>query len=297
MYTGASGVTRYGGGYAGLPTAAPDPRFLTVSQIYTTGISNYDGLTVQYRHVFSHGLTAQIHYTWSHALGDVTVNSTTSSYYNPFNLNASYGNLNFDNRHQVAADWVWTQPHKFSEKIVSSLLGGWTWGGKMYIYSGSPFSVTDSKIPSQVNSAGGVLTPLADIISAPTGSCGSSAVNTACLQKTAFTTYASNSGVAAPIQTDWGNIAPNQFYGPGYFDIDTQLTRDFRIKERAKFTFGVSGYNVLNHPNFQNPSGSLSSGSFGKITATVTPPTSIYGSFQSGTVSGRVLVLTGRFTF
>jgi hypothetical protein len=29
----------------------------------------------------------------------------------------------------------------------------------------------------------------------------------------------------------------------------------------------------------------------------VVPPTSIYGSFQSGTVSGRVLVLTGRFTF
>ena len=29
MYTGAGGVTRYGGGYSGLPTAAPDPRFVT----------------------------------------------------------------------------------------------------------------------------------------------------------------------------------------------------------------------------------------------------------------------------
>ena len=37
-------------------------------------------------------------------------------------------------------------------------------GGKLYVYSGAPFSVTDSKIPAQVNSAGGVITPLADLI-------------------------------------------------------------------------------------------------------------------------------------
>jgi hypothetical protein len=176
---------------------------------------------------------------------------------------------------------------------------GWTFGGKAYIYSGAPFSVTDSKIPSQVNSAGGVMTPIADVLSpaAMSGNCGKAAVNTACLSKANFATYASNSGSGTPVQTDWGNLSPNQFYGPGYFDIDAQLTRDFHIRERAKFTFGVSGYNVLNHPNFKNPSGSLTSGAFGKITSTVTPPTSIYGSFQSGTVSGRVLVLTGRFTF
>ena len=56
-------------------------------------------------------------------------------------------------------------------------------------------------------------------------------------------------------------------------------------------------YNILNHANFANPSGSLSSGSFGRITSVVGPPTSIYGSFQGASVSGRVLVLTGRITF
>lgn len=299
MYTSAAGATRYGGGFSGLPTAAPDSRFLSVSQIYTNGVSNYDGLTVQFRHVFSYGLTTQVHYTWSHALGDAVINSTTASYYNPFNLGASYGNLNFDNRHQVAADFLWTQPHRFSSAWANRFAGGWSLGGKVYLYSGSPFSVTDAKIPAQVNSAGGVVTPLADLVSPSVfgANCSSTAVNTACLQKSAFATYASNSGVAAPIQADWGNIAPNSFYGPGYFDIDTQLTRDFHITERARLTFGLSAYNLLNHPNFQNPSGSISSGSFGKITSTVTPPTSIYGSFQSGTVSGRVLVLMGRFTF
>lgn len=292
MYTGAAGVTRYGGGFSGLPTAAPDPRFLSVTQDYNNGINNYDGLTIQYRHVFSRGLTMQIHYTWSHALGTV-------GYYNPFSIAAGYGNLGFDNRHQAAADFLWTPTHHFDSKVVNSLAGGWSLGSKVYVYSGAPFSVTDSRISSQVNSAGGVLTPLADLV-APSAfgtNCGKSAVNTACLTATQFATYATTSHVASPVQTNWGNIAPNSFYGPGYFDIDAQLTRDFRIKERYVLTFGLQGFNVLNHTSFKNPSGVVYSSGFGYITSDVVPPTSIYGSFQSGTVSGRVLVLTGRFTF
>jgi hypothetical protein len=263
-----------------------------VTQIYINGTSNYDGLTIQYRHSFTYGLTAQVHYTWSHALGAI-------AYENPFNLSNSYGSMNFDNRHQWAGDLVWTQPHRFNSSMANSLLGGWTLGAKLYLYSGTPFSVTDSKIPSQVNSAGGVLTPLADVINpmAVGADCGKAAVNGSCLSKTSFATYSTTSGIASPVQSDWGNVAPDSFRGPGYFNIDAQLTRSFRIKERAKLALGLSSYNLFNHPNFANPSGSLSSGAFGTITSTVTPPTSIYGSFQSGTVSGRVVVLTGRFTF
>ena len=59
----------------------------------------------------------------------------------------------------------------------------------------------------------------------------------------------------------------------------------------------MQAYNVLNHANFANPSGSLSSSSFGLITTTLGPPTSIYGTGQGASVSGRLMVLTGRFTF
>jgi hypothetical protein len=62
-------------------------------------------------------------------------------------------------------------------------------------------------------------------------------------------------------------------------------------------TLGMQTYNVLNHANFANPSGSLSSSSFGLITTTLGPPTSIYGTGQGAAVSGRLAVLTGRFTF
>jgi hypothetical protein len=298
MYTSAAGVKMYGGTFGGLPTAAPDPRFVSVTQYYNNGVSNYNGLTLQYRHTFSYGLTGQLHYTWSHALGSAST-STTNSFYNPFNINTAYGSLGFDNRHQVAGDLVWTQFKKFDNKVVNALTADWTIGTKLYLYSGAPFSVTDSKIPSQVNSAGGVITPLADLLvpSAVNANCGSVAVTTPCLTKSEFATYAASSGAGTPIQTDWGNIAPNSFRGPGYFDIDAQISRNFRFKEKMILTLGIQAYNVLNHPNFANPSGTLSSGALGTITTTLGPPTSIYGTGQGASVSGRLAVLSGRFTF
>jgi hypothetical protein len=59
----------------------------------------------------------------------------------------------------------------------------------------------------------------------------------------------------------------------------------------------MQAYNIMNHPNFANPSGSYTSGSFGTITSTLGPPTSIYGTSQGASVSGRLVVLTGNFTF
>jgi hypothetical protein len=292
-FTGSTGITRYGGGFGGLPTAAPDARFVTVTQYYNNGVSNYDAMTIQYRHTFSYGLTAQLHYTWSHALG-------TIAYENPLNLEGSYGNLGFDNRHQLAGDFVWVQPYKLQNRWANELVRGWIVSSKLYLYSGAPFSVTDSKIPAQINSAGGILTPLADLLtpSAIGANCGRpAAVTGACLTTSEFQTYATTSGVATPVQTGWGNISPNSFYGPGYFDIDTQVSRDIHLKERMTLNLGIQAYNLLNHANFANPSGSLSSGAFGTITSTVGPPTSIYGTGQGSSVSGRLMVLQGRFTF
>jgi hypothetical protein len=241
--------------------------------------------------MFSYGLSAQIHYTWSHALG-------TIAYENPFNLSNSYGSLGFDSRHQMAADVVWNQPFKSSNKVFNGLIDGWTVGLKMYRYSGAPFSVSDSKIATSVN-ASGVLTPLADLLvaSASGTHCdGSNSVGASCLPKTDFATYP-GSGISAPLQTDWGNIAPNSFRGPGYFDLDATLQRSFAIREKLKFVFGIQAYNVLNHANFANPSGALTSGAFGQITSTLGAPTSIYGTGQGASVSGRLAVLTGTFRF
>jgi hypothetical protein len=110
-------------------------------------------------------------------------------------------------------------------------------------------------------------------------------------------TYNSTSGVSTPIQTNFGETGPGVFRGPGYFDVDTNLYKRFAIKEKYGLELGVQAYNVLNHPNFGNPSASITSGTLGTTAADVAPPTSIYGSGQGALVTGRNIVLTGKFMF
>jgi hypothetical protein len=98
-------------------------------------------------------------------------------------------------------------------------------------------------------------------------------------------------------QTDFGNIPPNSFRGPGFFNIAAQVTKKFPIRERIPIEIGASAFNVLNHPSFAVPNGNVTSGSFGLITSTVSSPTSIYGTGQGAIVSGRVVVVMAKLSF
>ncbi len=283
--------SNYPNGFAGLTTAAPDARFSTVTQLLTSGYSNYDGLSIQLRHAFSLGFQGEVGYTWSHALELGPVLSTTGAssvaLYNPTNLSANYGPANFDTRHNLSADILWNPP-KFSQAKLESILGGWTVGAKFYVYSGRPFSVIDNQIPGLLSpTVGGSV--LADLLVPGLLGTQCSNVNARCLTPSEFG--------APKTQADFGNIPPDSFRGPGYFDIDTQVSKKIPLTERIAFQLGASAYNVLNHPNFANPNNNVAVGSFGTITSTVSPPTSIYGSQQGALVSGRVLVVFGKFNF
>ena len=77
----------------------------------------------------------------------------------------------------------------------------------------------------------------------------------------------------------------------------TSLYKKFALGERMHIRIGVSAYNLPNHPNFAAPGHDIARPGFGLITGTVTPPTSAHGAFQGSAVSGRVMVLTGKFVF
>lgn len=290
--------SKFPAGFLGLPTAAPDPRFASVTQTLLSGYSNYDGLSLQLRHAFSLGFTGQLGYTWSHGL-------QLGGVYDPRNLNFGYSNSGLDNRHQITADLLWMMP-KLPNNLLDRVAGGWTVGVKAFAFTGRPLSVTNSSIGGQIqaNFSGTILADLLD----PTAlgkHCGSANVNTPCLTQSQFL-YTTTSPCSATTpngcltaQSDYGNIPPNSFYGPGYFDVDTQVTKTIRIRERMNLQIGAAAYNTLNHPNFGLAStfGNVTSASLGKLTSTQSPPVSIYGSGQGAIVSGRVLVLTGKFNF
>ena len=294
-------LANFPNGFGGLPTVAPDPRFNGVIQLLNNGISNYDGLSVQFRRAFGYGFQGQLSYTWSHALDDISslpgepfnfANSLVTLE-NP-NIRGNYSNSDTDIRNNFLADFTWDTPWKPSNKALGYLLGGWTLTGKFYVRSGSPFSVLDGSLAGLVTTAIGFNSNIApaNILATPlqgiSTHCGTSAVNTPCFTAANF--------VPSGQETSWG-AARNSFYGPGYADVDTALYKNFAIGEKVHFALGAQAYNLFNHPNFANPGGNIAGGGLGSITSTVSAPTSPYGSFQGSAVSGRVMVLSGRFSF
>jgi len=117
--------------------------------------------------------------------------------------------------------------------------------------------------------------------------CGASAVNSACLTASQFSST----------ETTFGTVPRNSFRGPGYFNTDLGLKKSFRLNERLSFTLGANAYNILNHPNFANPVSDLSSSAFGTIINAVQPPTSPYGAFAAAATDARIVQVMGRINF
>ena len=291
--------------FAGLPTAPLDSRFSVVTEASNPGVSNYNGLTVEFTRHVSNSLQVQASYTWSHALDDISnggflpynfdTNTSILAPQDPYNFRAyNYGNADYDTRHQFQASYVYNTPNL--RGLWGALLD-WTVSGTFFARTGLPFTVIDSGSTGVLNAynygpalgqdlfANSSVGPL---------TCSSSATTTPCLTTSEFSSAIGPGGIAS-----FGNQRRNQVYGPRYFDTDLTLMKTIPIPhwESAKFQFGAQAFNILNHPNFDQPIGDIANSQFGSIVRTVATPTSIFGSFLGADASPRALQIKGEITF
>jgi hypothetical protein len=311
------GTTAYGsfgdGTFSGLPAASPDPRFAGVTTFSNNAISNYNGFSAQFKHVDRGGLTTDISYTYSHALDDISNGGNPQLPYNGNTAISSqltlglpsklmYSNADYDIRHNFVLDLVYAEPYHFTNKVVNSLGSGWTASAKSYWRSGEPFSVlnTDAASALAANATESV-TPvvLADVLNNHFNHHCTSYANP-CFQDAGIFNGAGpqDAGPGVIVQTNFGNIPRNAFYGPHYADVDTALYKNVYKRENIAFQIGAQAYNTFNHVNFGQPANNASNlTTLGHISTDVNAPTSPYGSSQEPTVSGRVVVVQGRFVF
>jgi hypothetical protein len=103
-------------------------------------------------------------------------------------------------------------------------------------------------------------------------------------------TQASPTATTAPTAyTALGTMQRNAFTGPGYADLDMSGEKDTKIREGLTFNLRVDAFDILNHPNFGQPSGNVQSSSFGQITGTR------FATSDGG--SSRQLQISGKFVF
>lgn len=88
--------------------------------------------------------------------------------------------------------------------------------------------------------------------------CYESTVTPACTFDTLQTTPTSG------IYTGLGDIRRNAVTGPGYGDLALSGEKGTKITERLSFNLRVDAFDILNHPNFGQPSGNVQSSTFGQ---------------------------------
>ncbi len=284
-------------GVAGFPGTAFSPSFATVQEVYSGAVSNFNGLTASYQRRLTYGFTISANYTWSHSFDEDSNNGVLGTPYNVFTsvqyqINPSclrcnnYGNADYDIRNSFNAQYVWNTPWRFGNKYMNGAFGGWTLSQNFFAHSGLPLTVLDST--TTINNYNGTTpNPPAQVIGAGQGNCNQFGLG--CLNAAGF----------APVgtQTAFSNQTRNQYRGPGFFDSDFSVNKNFKMTERVAFGIGANFYNVFNHPNFAPPVNAFGAGNFGQVTTTAASPTGPYGAFFPGLPSGRIIQFQGKLVF
>jgi hypothetical protein len=299
--------------FVGLPTAPADARFTTVNEVGNLGVSNYNGLIASLTRSIATSFQVQASFTWSHALDDISnggflpfnfdTNLSVLSPQNPYNLKQyNYGNADYDARKQFNAAYSYQTPklHGWMDALAN-----WTVSGVFFYRTGLPFTAVDGTNTGALGSYNyGPVLGLFLFSNDSVGplSCSSSnhynyanpAAAKACMSPADFTSAIGPSGIGT-----FGAQRRNQIYGPSFFDTDLTVMKNFRVPhwESAQFQVGAQAFNILNHPNFDQPQQNIDSPQFGYSTATVASPTSIFGSFLGANASPRALQIRAQLTF
>jgi hypothetical protein len=253
------------------------------------GRSEYNSLQVRLTHQFG-ALRVTGNYTWSKSIDNDQSASTGgegngfAAPIDSFNEAISRGRSNFDIPHVLSTTALYQLPIGKGQLLGGSmpgwadtLVGGWNLGGLWIWESGSPFSVFSGRATGPATGTGATAASATPSTWADyTGSRNIGSVMTSNNGTGPGVYYFTPSEIANftfPAAGTFGSSGRNTFRGPGFFNIDASLVKRFVIKERKALTFRAEAYNLINHPDFANPSVSLATpATFGKITTLVNNP-------------------------
>ncbi|MDQ6651884.1 MAG: hypothetical protein M3Y84_03980, partial [Acidobacteriota bacterium] len=234
-----------------------------VTQFETTATSRYHSLQLQARGRFHRSLQYQLAYTLSKATDDVSdvfdLAGASSLPQDAFNLAAERGPANFDARHRLAYNFIYTFG-RFADHshAFRALFGGFEIAGTGQFQTGQPFTVNsifdvnlDGNLTDRLDNTGGIVT-------------------TGDPRQPLRLTTTNTLSMFAPVGQD-GRTGRNTFRAGNLLDLNLALIKNFAIASSQKVTLRVDIFNFLNRANFGIPVRFLEAPGFGRATDTVTP--------------------------
>ncbi|MGD0775833.1 MAG: TonB-dependent receptor [Candidatus Solibacter sp.] len=202
----------------------PDTRYGSILQVENGAQSWYNALAVQFQKRMTKGFTAQVNYTWSHAIDDGNEQGASWNISNSYNnalFNGNYpldkGSSTLDQRHRLSINWLWKPVLTSSTSgFAKYFVNGWELSAITTLASAHPISAT---------------------INAPSTSTGAEFAG---ISLNHGTLNGSGGSTRVPFwPMDSMNI--DQIY-----NVDARLSRSLPISERVKATLLFEAFNAFN---------------------------------------------------
>ncbi len=224
--------------------------------------SEYNALQVAFQRRLSHSLQTQISYTYSHSIDNASTDAGGNGFASRFG--DEKGSSDFDVRHNLSFSGSFLVP---APKLgaFGKIFEDWWLEWLMTARTGLPFDIrTISVSPDEEDETKPRLLARVrpDYMGLPVWLDDSNAPGGRRLNPDAF---------QPPIrQFKQGTLGRNAITGFRALQVDFSVRREIPIGERVRLQIAGQAFNILNHPNFANPSpgqgAELSSPSFGYST-------------------------------
>ena len=223
-----------------------------------------NSLQITYLYRLSSELDFQGAYTYAHSIDNSSGNTNAVAIQNPANLDLYRGNSDFDVRQNLVLSWSYQLPFGRSKKFASNAhgvlqtaIGGWRLNSIDTFQTGSPF--TPVMTTSLLNAGSAVQWP--------------NRIGSGTLPNPTIHEWFNPGAFVSPGNYIYGNSGRNILFGPGTTEFDLSLFKEFALNESAsrRLEFRAEAFNVLNTPEFNDPSASIGNAAVGTITSAGAP--------------------------
>lgn len=282
------------------------PQYGTLSAWSTIGNSMYNALALSFRQRLS-SVTLDFNYTFSHSLDDASGlqseagfgnnNGNGSFIVNPIRQHDNYASSDFDVRHNINADAVWSLPFgkgrtflSNTNKAVDAIFGGWQLSGIFRWNTGLPVTspIDDGRWATNWDVQANV-TPIN-----PIQACSSKPIHgtPSLFGNCDITTIYQNFRNAYP-----GETGPRNYLRyPGYVDLDIGLGKAWKMPWNENHELQVR-WDTFNVTNTQRLTGTADNGVAADPGLTgQTPPGDFY-NFTQTQGQARIMQIGARYSF
>ncbi|HEY4382514.1 MAG TPA: carboxypeptidase-like regulatory domain-containing protein [Acidobacteriaceae bacterium] len=216
------------------------------------GTASYHGLVSTVQHRLSNSFSLLVNHTYSKCLNlnDASGDYAGTSVSDPKNYSRDHGPCGSDYRNIENVVLVAKSNFGIGNGLTRYLINNWEFAPLAHIQSGSVINVTqgaDVSLTSNGNDRPNVVPGVPVYLNTPIRFA-SGAANRTIVNPLAFL----NNGVSGT----FGTVSRNAYRGKPFYQFDAQISRIFPIHESVALDLRLEAFNVLNHPNFKNPSAS-----------------------------------------